>query len=74
MVSLRWHRFFCSAVPAPLRLFLVILLCTISVFIPIGNPHVTVFYFGKTLRVYTQLAINLGSMLKHQIRVRAMPE
>ena len=57
------------AVPAPALLFRAISLCTISVFIPIENPHLTIVHFGKTLRVYTQPAINLGSMLKHQMRV-----
>ena len=33
------------------------------------NPHLTTVHFGKTLRVYTQPAVNLGSMLKHQMRV-----
>ena len=65
---------FFFAVPAPALLFWAISLCTISVFIPIENPHLTIVYFGKTLRVYTQPAINLGSMLKHQMRVWAMPE
>ena len=54
--------YFCFAVPAPIRLFWVIVLCTISVFFPIENPHLTILDFGKFLRVYTQPAINLGSM------------
>jgi len=62
------------AVPTSALLFWAISLCTISVFIPIENPHLTIVHFGKTLRVYTQPAINLGSMLKHQVRVWAMPE
>ena len=57
------------AVPTSALLFWAISLCTISVFIPIENPHLTIVHFGKTLRVYTQPAINLGSMLKHQMRV-----
>ena len=61
-------------VPTSALLFWAISLCTISVFIPIENPHLTIVHFGKTLRVYTQPAINLGSMLKHQMRVWAMPE
>ena len=65
---------FFLAVPAAIRLFWVVVLCTISVFIPIENPHLTIVHFGKTLRVYAQPAINLGSMLKRQMRVRAMPE
>ena len=60
---------FCSAVPAPIRLFWVIVMCNISAFIPIENPHLTIVHFGKALRVYTQPASNLGSMLKHQMRV-----
>ena len=62
------------AVPAPALLFWAISLFTIAVFIPIENPHLTIVHFGKTLRVYAQPAINLGSMLKRQMRVRAMPE
>ena len=61
--------YFCFAVPAPLRLFWVIVLCTISVFIPIENPHLTIVHFRRTLRVYTQSAINFGSMPKHPMRV-----
>ena len=61
--------YFCYAVQARIRLFWVVVLCTISVFIPIGNPHLTIVHFGKSLRVYTQPAINLGSMLKHEMRV-----
>ena len=41
------------AVPAPALLFRAISLCTISVFIPIENPHLTIVHFGKTLRVYS---------------------
>ena len=62
------------AVPAPVRLFRVIVLCTISVFIPIEDPHLTIAHFGKTRRVYTQPAINLGSVPKIPTRVWAMPE
>ena len=47
------------AVPAPAPLLRAISLCTISVFIPIENPRLTIVHFGKTLRVYTQPAINL---------------
>ena len=46
-------------VPTSALLFWAISLCTISVFIPIENPHLTIVHFGKTLRVYTQPAINL---------------
>ena len=60
---------FFFATPAPALLFWAISLCTISVFIPIENPHLTIVHFGKTLRVYTQPATNLGSMLKHRMRV-----
>ena len=61
--------YFCFAVPAPIRLFWLTVLRTIPVFTPNENPHLTIVHFGKTLRVYTQPAINLGSMLKHQMRV-----
>ena len=62
------------AVPAPALLFSVIVVCTVSVFIPIENPHLTIVHFGKTPRVYTQPDINLCSMLKHQMRVCTIPE
>ena len=39
------------AVPAPALLFWVIVVCTVSVFIPIENPHLTIVHFGKTPRV-----------------------
>ena len=45
------------------------ILGTISVFTLLENPRLTIVHFGKTLRVDTQPAINLGSMLKHQMRV-----
>ena len=57
------------AVPVPALLSSEFLLCTTSVYIPVENPHLTIVHFGKTLRVYIQPAINLGSMLKHQMRV-----
>ena len=57
------------AVPAPALLFGATSLCAISVFIPIKNPHLTIVHFGKTLRVYTQPAVYLGSMVKHPMRV-----
>ena len=57
------------AVPAPALLFRAISLCTMSVFIPIENPHLTIVHFGNTLRFSTQPAVNLGSMLQHQMRV-----
>ena len=42
---------FFFAVPAPALLFWVIVVCTVSVFIPIENPHLTIVHFGKTPRV-----------------------
>ena len=55
IVSLRWYHIYVYffAVPAPALLFRAISLCTISVFIPIENPHLTIVHFGKTLRVYS---------------------
>ena len=46
----------------------------VSVFTLLENPRLTVVHFEKNLRVYTQPAINLGSMLEHQTRVYAIPE
>ena len=62
------------AVPAPALLLWAISLCTISVFIHIEIPHLTIVHFGKNLRVYTQPAINEGCMLKNQMRFWTMPE
>ena len=45
------------------------ILGTISVCTPLENPRSTIVHFGKTLRVNTQPAINLGYILKHQMRV-----
>ena len=67
LVTMALH--FCFAVLTPIHLFWVIVLCTISVFIPIENPHLIIVRFGKTLRVYTQPTIDLGSMPKHPMRV-----
>ena len=71
-ISLRCHG--ASASTPILGNFAVYHIGTVQVFIPIENPHLTIVHFGKTLRVYAQPAINLGSMLKRQMRVRAMPE
>ena len=71
--SLRWHGI-CFAVPAPALLFWAISLCTIRIFTPIENPHLDIAHFGKTLWVYAQPAINLGSMLKRPMRIWVMPD
>ena len=67
-VSFRWHRI-CLTVPAPIRLFRVqyryLLLSKI-----LAWPLFT----SEKLWVYTQPAINLGPVLKHEMRVWTMPE
>ena len=68
IVSLRWHCIFLT-VPAPIRLFWIqyrYLLLSKTLAWPL--------FTLEKLWVYTQPAIDLGSMLKHQMCAWAMPE
>ena len=71
---LRWHYvLFCGA-NASTPILGNFALYHIGIYSCNNNPLLTIVHFGKTLWVYTRPAINLGSMLKHPLRVWAMPE